>query len=103
MLSTSYIGQCVTDDLKDTVSPVMHFIQSVITCTKSEVLTAVKVQVEVFWVVTPYSVVVGYQRFEVSCYLHLQGEDSSQGLPCCNAIRCCGTIPTFRRTLLPPS
>jgi hypothetical protein len=33
-----------------------------------------KVQVEVFWVVTPCSVVVGYQRFgEVFC-LHLQGE-----------------------------
>jgi len=27
-----------------------------------EVFTAVRVQVEVFWVVTPSSVVVGYQR-----------------------------------------
>jgi hypothetical protein len=33
-----------------------------------------KVQVEVFWVVMPYSVVVGYQRFKGPCYLHLQGE-----------------------------
>jgi len=28
-----------------------------------QVVTALKIQVEVFWVVTPYSVVVGYQRF----------------------------------------
>jgi hypothetical protein len=34
-------------------------------------------QVEVFWVVTPCSVVVGYQRFGVPCCLHLQGENSS--------------------------
>jgi len=27
----------------------------------------VKIQIEVFWVVTPYSVAVGYQRFEVPC------------------------------------
>jgi len=26
-------------------------------------MTFLKFQVEVFWVVTPYSVVVGYQRF----------------------------------------
>jgi hypothetical protein len=31
-------------------------------------------QVEVFWVVTPCSVLVGYQRFRVPCCLHLQGE-----------------------------
>jgi hypothetical protein len=34
-----------------------------------EVFTAVKIQVTVFWVMTPRSVVVGYQ----SC-LHLQGK-----------------------------
>jgi len=28
-----------------------------------KVFTEVKIQVEVFWVVMPYSVVVGYQRF----------------------------------------
>jgi fatty-acid desaturase len=28
-----------------------------------EVLTAVKIQVEILWVVTPCNVVVGYQRF----------------------------------------
>jgi len=30
--------------------------------------------VEVFWVVTPYRVVVGYQRFGGPCCLHLHGE-----------------------------
>jgi hypothetical protein len=30
-----------------------------------EVFTAVEIQVEVFWVVTPCSVVVGYQSFRV--------------------------------------
>jgi len=33
--------------------------------------TAVVVQVEVLWVVTPCSVVIGYQRFRGPCYLHL--------------------------------
>jgi hypothetical protein len=33
-----------------------------------------KIQVEVFWVVTPCSDVVEYQRFGEPCYLHLQGE-----------------------------
>jgi len=31
-------------------------------------------QVEVFWDVTPYSVVVRYQRFGGPCCLHLQAE-----------------------------
>jgi len=31
-------------------------------------------QVEVFWVVTPCGVVVGYQRFGGPCCLHFQGE-----------------------------
>jgi len=30
---------------------------------------------EVFWVVTPYSFVLGYQRFGQACAFHLQGED----------------------------
>jgi hypothetical protein len=34
---------------------------------------AVKIQVEVFWVVMPCSVVAGYQRFGGPCCLHLQG------------------------------
>jgi len=33
---------------------------------RSEAFTAVKIQVEVFWVVTPCSVVVGYQRVRTS-------------------------------------
>jgi hypothetical protein len=32
---------------------------------------AVKIQVEVFWVVTPCSVVVGYRRFGGPCCIHL--------------------------------
>jgi len=36
--------------------------------------TAVMFQVKVFWVVTPYSIVVGYQHFRGPCCLHLQGE-----------------------------
>jgi len=39
-----------------------------------EVYTAVKIQVEALWVVTPCSVVVGYQRFGRPCCLYLQGE-----------------------------
>jgi hypothetical protein len=33
-----------------------------------------KNQIEVFWVVTPCSVVVAYQRFGGPCCLHLQSE-----------------------------
>jgi len=38
-----------------------------------KVFKTLKVQVEVFWVVTSCSVVAGYQRFRGSCCLHLQG------------------------------
>jgi hypothetical protein len=31
------------------------------------------------------------------------GQDSTRGLLCRDAANCCGRIPTFRRTLLPPS
>jgi len=34
--------------------------------------TTVMFEVEVFWVVPPCSVLVGYRRFRVSYYLHLQ-------------------------------
>jgi hypothetical protein len=36
--------------------------------------TAVMFNVEVFWVVTPCSVVVGYQHFRGPCCLKLEGE-----------------------------
>jgi hypothetical protein len=39
-----------------------------------EAFTAAMFQVEVFWVVTPCSVAVGYQPFSGPCCLHLQGE-----------------------------
>jgi len=35
-----------------------------------EVFTAIKIQVEVYWVVTPCSVAVGYHRFEGPCCPH---------------------------------
>jgi hypothetical protein len=34
------------------------------------------IQVEVFWVVIPSSVVMGYHRFGRPCCLHLQGENA---------------------------
>jgi len=36
-----------------------------------EVFTVVKIQVEVFWVVMPCSVVAGHQQFGGTCCLHL--------------------------------
>jgi hypothetical protein len=40
---------------------------------------AVMYQMVVFWVVTPYSVVVGYQRFRGPCCLYLQDEVAGMG------------------------
>jgi len=45
-------------------------------CARSEIFTPVKILVEVFWVVSPCSVVVGYQRFRGPCCLHLLGCDT---------------------------
>jgi hypothetical protein len=39
-----------------------------------EASMTVMFQVEVFWVVMPCNVVVGYQCFRGPCCLHLQGE-----------------------------
>jgi hypothetical protein len=39
-----------------------------------EVFMVIKIQVVVFWVLTPCSVVVGYQHSRGPCCLHLQGE-----------------------------
>jgi len=39
-----------------------------------EVFTPMKFQVEIFWVVTPFSTVVWYQRFKGPCCLHLHPE-----------------------------
>jgi len=44
-----------------------------------EVFTAVKIQVQFFWVVTPSSVSVGYWRFGGLCNLHFQGEVTDDG------------------------
>jgi hypothetical protein len=41
--------------------------------------TAVMFQVDVFWVVTPSSVVVGYLCFGGLCCLHLQGDEVEDG------------------------
>jgi hypothetical protein len=43
---------------------------------RSEVFASVKIQVEVFWFVTPCSIVVGYQRFRGPWCLHLLGCDA---------------------------
>jgi hypothetical protein len=43
--------------------------------TRFEVSAAVRIQVEVFWVVTPYSIVVGYQRFGGPCCFPLHPDD----------------------------
>jgi hypothetical protein len=47
---------------------------------RSEVFTATNIQVVVFWVLTPFSDVVGYQRFGRPCCLHLQGEVKMQAV-----------------------
>jgi hypothetical protein len=39
-----------------------------------EAFTTVIFQVEVFWAVTPWSVVAGYQRFRDPCWPYLQAE-----------------------------
>jgi hypothetical protein len=41
-----------------------------------KIFTVVKIQVEVFWAVTPCGVVVGYQRLRGPCCLHLLGCDA---------------------------
>jgi len=38
-----------------------------------ETFTAMKIQVEVSWVVTPCSTGLGYQRFGAPCCFYLQG------------------------------
>jgi len=38
------------------------------------VFAALKIQVEVFWVMTPYNVAVGYHSFGGPCCLHLQAK-----------------------------
>jgi hypothetical protein len=38
---------------------------------------AMKIQVMIFWAVTPCSEVVGNHCFGLPCFLHLQGEDGS--------------------------
>jgi hypothetical protein len=58
--------------------------------TSSETFTAVMLQVEVFWVVTQCSVVVGKQRFGGPCCFHLEGE--------VDAARSSETLVTFRIT-----
>jgi len=44
----------------------------VITDARFLVFTAVKIHIEVFWILTPRSVVVGYERFGGPCCIHLQ-------------------------------
>jgi len=59
---------------------VVHFLLGVLlifknTATASfEAFRALIFRVELFWVVSPCSVVLGYQHFTGSCCLHLQGK-----------------------------
>jgi hypothetical protein len=52
----------------------LKVVKSVSPDASFEAFTAVMFQVEVFWVMMPCSVVVGYQRFEGPCCVHLQGK-----------------------------
>jgi hypothetical protein len=45
--------------------------------TRFEVFTAVKIQITVFWFMTPCSVVVRYEYLRGPCCLHLQGEHTT--------------------------
>jgi hypothetical protein len=44
----------------------------------SDAFTAVMFEVKVFWVVTAYSAVAGYQRFGKPTCFHLQGKVTSE-------------------------
>jgi hypothetical protein len=59
----------------------------------SETFMAMEFQVEVFWVVTTCGVVVVYYCFRDPCCLHILG---------CDNVWCCGGIPLFQRSMLPP-
>jgi len=43
------------------------------------VFRSMKIQADVFWVVTPCNAVVGYQHFGTPCYLHLRGAVKVEG------------------------
>jgi hypothetical protein len=60
------------DKVQKIIQIAIHHYQNPIE-SKPEGLMVVKFQVEVFWVVTLCSVVVGYQCFRGPCYLHLLG------------------------------
>jgi hypothetical protein len=49
-----------------------------ITYTRLEVFMAVKVKVEVFWIMMSYNVMVGYHLFRGPCCLHLYPEDAGR-------------------------
>jgi hypothetical protein len=60
----------------------------------------VRIQEEVFWIVTPCRVVVRYQRFKGPCCLHLQGEvkmggrKSSEPMYSTTTLQCVATQKT---------
>jgi hypothetical protein len=61
-----------------------------------------KIQVEVFCVVTPFSVVVvGYQRFEEPCIFHLQGEVTGAGTGICCFVHLLSDNEGFSRHVVP--
>jgi hypothetical protein len=57
-----------------------------------EVLTAMKILVEILQAVTPCSVLVGYQRFGGPLCLHLQGEVKIEAIRSSEALVSCSSI-----------
>jgi hypothetical protein len=47
---------------------------------RDEAFTAVKIQAEFFWLLTSFSVAVGYQSFRGPCCPHLQGDGGSRNI-----------------------
>jgi hypothetical protein len=57
----------------------MRSLRYLISDASFQAFKAVMFQVEVSWVITPCSVVVGYQDFGGPCCFHLQGEVAGVG------------------------
>jgi hypothetical protein len=55
---------------------------STITDVSFEAFVVVMIQVKIFWVVMPWNVVAGYQRFRGPCHFHLQDEVTEMGKNC---------------------
>jgi hypothetical protein len=70
---------CIVPELLEFFSLFHH--DPLCNCSRLEVFVAMKICVEVFWVVTPYNDVVEYQCFGGPWCLHLQGEGLGAAWP----------------------